>query len=233
MRDNIFYNYDFDVATKSIKCTDEINIMSKLILENKKVEVVNYSNILLDRFKNEDDIHILKILAFRLITNIDMIFENLNYYEWDNRKEIITLIINISSASDRKYLCEYFRDFVEWAFYKIDDTFEYYSPIIWSAIIYINNNYSKNINVKKFSDEYNMNSSYLGRKFKVETGVSFLSFLNQRRNYVAKELMINTDKKIIDISFDVGYQDISNFYKHFKRIYGVSPGKFRDIKRLT
>jgi AraC-like DNA-binding protein len=47
----------------------------------------------------------------------------------------------------------------------------------------------------------------------------------------AAELLARPDHSVTDIAFDVGFEDLSNFERTFKRAAGVSPGRFRLLSR--
>ena len=43
-------------------------------------------------------------------------------------------------------------------------------------------------------------------------------------------LLRNTDKKVDEISFSVGYENVSYFHRLFTARFGMSPKKYRDCK---
>lgn len=106
-----------------------------------------------------------------------------------------------------------------------------YTPIIQQVIGYTHEHYQQDLNLTILAEKYNMNSSYLGRLFLKEVGCTFAQYLNQIKNNKAKELLLNTNMKINDISKSVGYYEISYFYRKFKKYYGVSPAVFREMKK--
>jgi two-component system response regulator YesN len=48
----------------------------------------------------------------------------------------------------------------------------------------------------------------------------------------ARELIFNTDKRILDIAMMVGYGSLSHFNRIFKKEYGLSPSQLRNQKTL-
>ena len=76
-----------------------------------------------------------------------------------------------------------------------------------------------------------MNASYLGQLFHNLLGCSFAQYLNNTRNGIAKDLILNTNMKINDIARQAGYPDTSYFYRKFKQSYGVSPASLREMKK--
>lgn len=67
--------------------------------------------------------------------------------------------------------------------------------------------------------------------FKQQTGVSCTEFVIQVRLNKASELLINTSHSILDIATDVGFNNLSNFNRQFKRYYQLTPSQYR--KKFT
>ena len=56
-------------------------------------------------------------------------------------------------------------------------------------------------------------------------------FITEERIKKAAQKLVETDKKILAISLNLGVQSLSYFYKMFKKYYGIPPGKYRKISR--
>lgn len=98
---------------------------------------------------------------------------------------------------------------------------------IKEAIDFIKKNYQKDLNMAMVSNHVSMNYSLFSIAFKEYTGVNFVNYLKQIRIDEAKRLLETTDEKIIDISYQVGYENEKHFMKTFKNICGVSPSEYR------
>ena len=59
--------------------------------------------------------------------------------------------------------------------------------------------------------------------FKSEMDMTLLEYITKYRMHMAKQLILDTDHKLTEISEEVGYNDVSYFSKCFKKYYGVSP----------
>lgn len=92
---------------------------------------------------------------------------------------------------------------------------------------YIEKNYSQNIKISHFSDEYFFSKEYLTRQFKAKYGCGIYEYVLQVRMTRARQLLQNQDMKIQDIAQRVGYADKNYFSKAFRTYYGVSPTEFR------
>lgn len=100
---------------------------------------------------------------------------------------------------------------------------------IKKAMVFIENNYSKQISLTDIADAVNLNSSYLSRLFKKETSLSVTEYLTQFRLEKAKELLKNSSLRLRDIAENVGFNDISYFSNTFKKYTGMSPTEYRAI----
>jgi AraC-like DNA-binding protein len=58
-------------------------------------------------------------------------------------------------------------------------------------------------------------------------GESFIKFLNSVRCTKAAELLKNTEMHIAAIAFEAGYEDLSTFYRAFKKNYKISPRQYK------
>ena len=69
--------------------------------------------------------------------------------------------------------------------------------------------------------------SHLMREF---TGKTVLELLFQIRIQHAQELLTRSDKSCTEIGYEVGFTDQSYFIKHFKRLTGTTPLRFRHAR---
>ena len=91
----------------------------------------------------------------------------------------------------------------------------------------VRDNYATNITLKSLSEKYYVNSAYLGQLFRKKYGQSFKDYLNNYRMERAAELLLRTDKKIIQIAEEVGYHDMDYFVNRFIQVKGCTPARFR------
>src|SRR5947199_1448413 len=64
--------------------------------------------------------------------------------------------------------------------------------------------------------------------FAEATGQSWADYLSGLRIEYAKTLLQTTNRSIISIAFECGYEELSTFYRAFKRATGTSPGHWRE-----
>lgn len=95
--------------------------------------------------------------------------------------------------------------------------------------IYIQKNYQKNLTVEYVSYLFYLNRSYLSHLFKEKTGEKFVDYVNHVRIEKAKQLLVQSDKKMYQISKAVGYDNVKYFFRIFKKIVQVTPDEYRKV----
>lgn len=103
--------------------------------------------------------------------------------------------------------------------------------IIYTAIDFINRNFNKNINLESTAAEVHLSPQYFSRYFKYNTGVNFIDYLSKIRLKESKRLLTTTDKSMSSIALSVGYIDPAYFSKVFMKYEGLSPNKYRTLKK--
>lgn len=104
-----------------------------------------------------------------------------------------------------------------------------YSPIISEVIEYVEFNLSKEIFLSDLAGENNVSESYLSKKFKKETGITFGNYITKKRCKKAALMLKETALQIQEISAYVGYPDNNYFIKVFKKMYNMTPSEYRKI----
>lgn len=100
---------------------------------------------------------------------------------------------------------------------------------IKTVLNYINSNYNSRISEKVIADEVKMSKSYFCRFFKQMTGQTLIEYVNYFRVNKASELLLEGNRKIIDVAFESGFDNVSYFIKVFKRVKGCTPSEFRRL----
>ncbi|MFT8398643.1 MAG: AraC family transcriptional regulator [Schleiferilactobacillus harbinensis] len=93
-------------------------------------------------------------------------------------------------------------------------------------IHYISEN-KRTVTLTAVADQFHLSKGYLSRYIKRETGYSFSSLLQNLRLKEAARLLGTADLSVEEIIDQVGYSDLSHFYRVFKAAYGQTPGDFR------
>ncbi|QDT64826.1 AraC family transcriptional regulator [Calycomorphotria hydatis] len=64
--------------------------------------------------------------------------------------------------------------------------------------------------------------------FKSQTGQSWLNYLQALRVEHACHLLRDTNRTIASIAFESGFEELSSFYRVFKKLRSASPGEWRE-----
>ena len=97
---------------------------------------------------------------------------------------------------------------------------------------YIENHYDKGITIEEIAASLGISRAYLRNVFYEEEGISPQHFLMQVRVKRAKDLLARRDVSISETAFSVGYRDVSQFSRMFKKAVGLSPSEYREEHRL-
>ncbi len=79
------------------------------------------------------------------------------------------------------------------------------------------------------ADELGMNSRTLQRRLSQE-GVSYQKLLDEVRQTMAEDYLLNSELAIPDIALRLGFSETTSFHRKFKAIKGKTPGEFRASK---
>lgn len=96
---------------------------------------------------------------------------------------------------------------------------------------YIQNNYAKPLLLREISAKLGYDYNYMSRYFRKVFQMTFTEFVNTYRLERAIELLENTDKDIITISYESGFQSVRNFNAFFKKNLKTTPTQYRKTSR--
>lgn len=78
-----------------------------------------------------------------------------------------------------------------------------------------------------FAAQFGMTESRFSRFFRRATGNNFIDFVNRVRISRACLLLMETNRYITSICYDVGFNNVANFNRRFLEIKGMTPRDFR------
>ena len=212
-----------EMETKLIDKIESVN------LENIDYYFLEIVNSIMEE-KLEPDTVKIKILDFiyRIIEEINEVIED----EGESFYELSSYMREILQAETERKMRKYIQKIGDKLFTILrkskGESSSKYS--VNQALDYIENNYKKDLSLKKVSKEVGLSLYYFSHLFKEEVGVSFVTYLNKFRIKKAKELLVNSKLNIAEISFDVGYNDPNYFTRVFKEYEDLTPSEFRIRK---
>lgn len=94
----------------------------------------------------------------------------------------------------------------------------------------IQERYQEDISLEMIADELDLPYSFVSRLFKKQMGEGFVEYLTRIRIGHAVELLADRSLSIDTISKRVGYVNTPTFIRNFKKMKGVSPGRYRNME---
>jgi len=96
--------------------------------------------------------------------------------------------------------------------------------MVEAALQIIDDGIQEDLTLYNVAERLFINSSYLSRLFKQETGKSFSAYVLEHKMERAKSVLLK-GAKVYDAASAVGYRDLSYFTKVFRKYWGVTPGE--------
>ena len=98
---------------------------------------------------------------------------------------------------------------------------------------FIAQNYMDELRLNQLADIAGMSPSAFSRFFKLHTGRNLSDYIIDIRLGYAARLLVDTSRSVSEISFDCGFNNLSNFNRIFKRKKSCSPTEFRENYHKT
>lgn len=231
------YYYEKDVQAnegKIVLCKKSLDSLLKAIQEHDEAEIPKGVD---NFFKEMEQLGSSdKVMSMNLnYLMFQMVHLAIERDESVNQEEVMNYIgeITIDSSMDpgsRVYMKQFASSFSE---YLIQLQKNHSVGVLAQIEQEIKENYSQNLTLRELGKKYFINSSYLGQMFRKKYGQSFKDYLcNYRINEAAVQL-IRTDKKVSDISEEVGYHDVDYFISKFIEYKGCTPARYRKSNTPT
>lgn len=210
------------------KKSDSLDLLAKVV---NCIKLQDYENCIevipalfscIDEEGNEEAAKATLFIAFMMLEEASVSFERMNYHYYyrclasgaaDNgklQKAVLELLEELKSMKQEKILINFDKKIVMIKNY-IDENF-----------------CDPNIGLNLLSEHFSMNNSYLSKVFKKSFGVGVLEYINKLRIEKSKQMLIDTNLSLLQISESIGYISDITFIRIFKRYEGTTPGKFRE-----
>lgn len=98
------------------------------------------------------------------------------------------------------------------------------------VVDYISENYRENITLAKLASLVNMSETGLSRLFRNVTRMSCIDYVIEYRLSLAVSMLHFSNKPIIEIAYEVGFNNISYFNRTFKKHFNQTPSQCRKEK---
>ena len=103
--------------------------------------------------------------------------------------------------------------------------------VVLDAINYIQLNLGNTISIHDLAKNANQNKDYFSRKFLEHTGQRPLNYIHEKRIERSQYLIVTTNKTLLDIAIETGFNNLPHFCKFFKKKVKITPGKYRKQSR--
>ncbi len=98
---------------------------------------------------------------------------------------------------------------------------------ISGIVDFLTEHYSEDFSMAELAGRSGMTESSFSRTFRRATGNSYTDFVNRLRINKACQLLMETDRYITNVCYDVGFNNVANFNRRFLQIKGMTPKEFR------
>ena len=102
------------------------------------------------------------------------------------------------------------------------------SGTLREVLDYCEKHFTEDISLATVADGTHLSRCYISHLFNGKLSMGFSDYINILRINAACEMLSETDKKISDISGDVGYGTIRSFNRAFVKVIGETPHSYRN-----
>ena len=139
---------------------------------------------------------------------------------FDSVLELMSILHELSTSKSMRMLSD--------VTFNNSQVLNYNSRRIDKAYEFMNANFHKPVSLKDLAKLVNMTEVSFSRFIKKRTGNTFIDSLNEIRLGHATRMLIETTHSVAEISYNCGFNNISNFNRFFKKKKHCTPKEFRE-----
>ncbi len=244
MKDGHYHNYYeiyYLVSGKCDYCIDNViyslesnglifipnNVIHKTVYKVDDYEriVLNFTGDYIDPLlvNNLTDVFVCNLKNPVDVDYIAHIFRNINTNVY-NKDDLSRLLLRCHITEILAYIaCHYSDSALNYA--------NTHDPIS-KALSYISKNYTHDITLENMAAMSGYNKEYFSRLFKKSVGTGYKEYVLLTRLSAAERLMMTSNKSIKEVAMQCGFNDSNHFSSVFKKLYGTSPLKYKQIQHL-
>lgn len=205
----------------------QFNYVREQLVEHHRSPILDL--YLLNSFLFRDNTYsshyqLTRVMLYRLLYLKDIIYD-----EYENQE------FSLWVGRGRSYLLEmlcYLSNINTVCLQEVEPALNLTADLFDNILLYIHANYSQKITLQRLVDIFNINHTTLNNMFRIKTGESVMSYIIQLRIENSAFLIKNTDIPVKEIAYQVGYNDITNFGRAFKKLKGCSPKEYKEERKI-
>ncbi len=98
---------------------------------------------------------------------------------------------------------------------------------------HVKENLEKDLSVAEMAQVVGMSQYYFSKLFKMSTGTTPHQYVMRQRVERAQELLRDGNTALVEVATHVGFETQSHFTSVFRRLVGITPKKFREMRSDT
>lgn len=102
--------------------------------------------------------------------------------------------------------------------------------LVYRIVSYLDQQYREDLSLRDVASHFHLSKFYLGHIFKEITRMTVTDYLHFKRVAEAKRQLKHTDKPVLDVAMDCGFNNVQHFHRVFKKLTNQTPYQY---KRLT
>ena len=101
-------------------------------------------------------------------------------------------------------------------------------PLVQKAREYIAQHKTEPLSLSTVAKAAGASVFHFCKIFHKATGLKFTDYVARVRLEEARTQLLNPNRRISEVAYDVGFQSLTQFNRMFKRVFGQSPSEFRE-----
>jgi AraC-like DNA-binding protein len=101
-------------------------------------------------------------------------------------------------------------------------------PLVQKAREYIDQHKTEPLSLSAVAKAAGASVFHFCKVFRKSTGLKFTDYVARVRLEDARTQLLNPNRRISEVAYDVGFQSLTQFNRMFKRVFGQSPTEFRE-----
>lgn len=207
------------IKNANIKEGEELMRLTSMVLDNSELGILQRTDKKLRSLKNI-------LLSFNTLYSYSAELGGLSPIVAHYKAEKYAIMIERAESTEEviQIYYDYFLDYIDGGARVIKSKGKSISE---GVLDYINTNFTNRITIEEIATHLHLNSAYLMRSFKKETGKTIQQMITDKRIQESCRLLASSNMTLTEISLMVGFNSPSYFTATFKHYLNVTPKEYR------